>query len=173
MLIQSSPLGAQIANLQTAIAARETCAWLPATLHAMIAAIFARIFGRLEQILLLWQSGNLPLPQTRSTAPRASRRDSACGLRPPVPLMPRPVRRSPQLVADRRTCAEIPQTAAVAQVSTHALNPTPLGARPPSLRPRHARDPPPPNSRNAPKRCHANTPILLRYQNYTALSIYE
>ena len=34
---------------------------LSAAVHAMIAAIFARIFARLEQFLLLWQTGQLPL----------------------------------------------------------------------------------------------------------------
>ena len=34
---------------------------LSAAVHAMIAAIFVRIFARLEQFLLLWQAGQLPL----------------------------------------------------------------------------------------------------------------
>ena len=37
---------------------------LSAALHALFAALFARIFDRLERILLLWQTGQLPPPQT-------------------------------------------------------------------------------------------------------------
>ena len=42
------------------------------SLDVLIAAIFARIFARLEQILRLWQSGNLPpLPTRTQTATRS------------------------------------------------------------------------------------------------------
>ncbi len=56
--------------------ARASC------LHALIMSVLARIFGRLEQMLLLWQSGELPLPQpapprTRHPRPRHSRTASS------------------------------------------------------------------------------------------------
>ena len=60
MLIQSPSLGDQLAHLRIPSRGQETCGWLPAAVHAMIMALLARIFGRLEQILLLWQSGTLP-----------------------------------------------------------------------------------------------------------------
>ena len=81
-------------------------------LHTMIAAIFARIFARLEQLLQLWQSGPLPtrlIPnQTRittshrhhpaTTRPRHPRRMRAArlitpGIRraAPAPTTPRPI----------------------------------------------------------------------------------
>ena len=82
MLIQSS-LGAQIANLKSAIAARETCVWVPDAVHALIAAIFARIFGRLEQLILLWQAGTLP------TAP-IRRPHAAPAPHPAAPSTPKP-----------------------------------------------------------------------------------
>ena len=81
MLIQSSPLGAQIASFQAANAAQETRAWLPATLHALIAAIFARIFGRLEQLIALWQSGTLP----PASIPRPQSQDAATAPHPTSP----------------------------------------------------------------------------------------
>jgi len=36
--------------------------WLPASVQTLIMAFLARIFGRLEQMFLLWQSGDLPNP---------------------------------------------------------------------------------------------------------------
>ena len=73
MLIPSTPLGAAIASLRLATAPSSgACGMLSNALHAMIAAIFARIFGRLEQIILLWQAGNLPAPPTRRPRPHAT-----------------------------------------------------------------------------------------------------
>ena len=60
MQIQSPGLAAQLAQLKTASQAPETCGRLPAALHALIMACLARLFGRLEQLLALWQSGLLP-----------------------------------------------------------------------------------------------------------------
>ena len=71
---RSPALSEQIAGLRnTAQARKETRVWLPAAIDALIAAIFARIFGRLEQLLLLWQTGQLPAPQSvlMTAAPRA------------------------------------------------------------------------------------------------------
>ena len=73
MLIQSSPLADRIASLRAATEAKPERGWLPSALHAMIAAIFGRIFDRLEQFILLWQSGQLPPPPIRrATAPRTA-----------------------------------------------------------------------------------------------------
>ena len=62
-------LGDQIARLRGTAQAQEKCAWIPAAIHALIIAVLTRIFGRLEQIFHLWQSGDLPAPQIRT--PRA------------------------------------------------------------------------------------------------------
>ena len=61
METQPPPLAAQLAGLRAATTSNDDRTMLPAALHALIAAIFARLFDRLEQILLLWQSGQLPL----------------------------------------------------------------------------------------------------------------
>ena len=78
---QSPSLGDQIARLRHTAQARENCAWCPAAVHALIAAIFARIFGRLERVLLLWQAGTLPTAPAR----RAAEPDRAGAPRTPLP----------------------------------------------------------------------------------------
>ena len=71
---QTPSLGDALAGLRhTVQAPREKCVFLPAPIQAVIAAIFARIFGRLEQILLLWQAGQLPAPQPREPREAAAR----------------------------------------------------------------------------------------------------
>ena len=132
MLIQPPPLADQMAQLHTALRAEGTCAWLPEAVHALIAAFLARIFGRLEQLLQLWQSGNFPAPQPQRPA------DPAARPRPPC------VRRAPASARSRhRTVASGP--AAIAQ-PVAAPNPAPAiapsGAIIPSPRPRSAHDPP-------------------------------
>ena len=70
-------------------------------LHTLIAALFARIFGRLDELLRLWQTGLLPpppvrqaptsrvtTPQTnrrRASAPGAPRRSRTPGIKAPQP----------------------------------------------------------------------------------------
>ncbi len=98
------PRGAQIATPQTRPLGQETCARLPAALDALIAAIFARIFARLEQLLALWQSGNLPPPPirrpqspTRTAAPHPpalrTRPHFARASAPSAGVIPRKVKR--------------------------------------------------------------------------------
>ena len=67
MSVKPTPLGTQIASLRKAGAAPSGAdrGRLSTALHTLIAAIFARIFDRLEQILLLWQAGQLPKPVVR------------------------------------------------------------------------------------------------------------
>lgn len=65
MSFQPTPLATRFASLHTSIAACPNRAWLPRSLHALILAALARIFGRLEHLLLLWQAGTLPAPQSR------------------------------------------------------------------------------------------------------------
>ena len=103
---------------------------LSAALRALIAAIFARIFGRLEQILLLWQSGTLPAPSIR--APRAAT--------PPRQRPAKPRRHR----ASQRTRAHLPKPQ-VAKRHRTPISPAasaPFAATLPPVRPRPARDPP-------------------------------
>ena len=73
MSIQPAPLSAQLAELRANAPSGAACGMLSNALHALIAAIFARIFSRLEQIVLLWQAGHLPAPPApRAFAPRPS-----------------------------------------------------------------------------------------------------
>lgn len=62
--------GAPIALHPPRKGALENRALLPAVIHTLIAAAFARLFARLEQLLLLWQSGALAPPPPRTPAPR-------------------------------------------------------------------------------------------------------
>ena len=60
----SPSLADRLGSLRATAGAESACGWVPAALHALIMACLARIFGRLEQVILLWQSGELPLPST-------------------------------------------------------------------------------------------------------------
>lgn len=62
-------LGDQIARRHGTMHAQEKCAWIPTAIHTLIMAALARIFGRLEALLHLWQSGTLPLPAPRPQQP--------------------------------------------------------------------------------------------------------
>ena len=93
--------------------------WLPISLYALIEAIFARILGRLEHLLLLWQTGLLPAPRchdaerrlpvaTRSAEARpirARRTSSGCltarrrALSPESPRRTRPRTGTPPLAS--------------------------------------------------------------------------
>ena len=111
---------------------------MSAALHAVIAAIFARIFTRLEQILLLWQAGNLvPLPPAPhlATAPR---------------VLPPAAHRAARRLRARRTARAIPAPAALNQVARAAhprratgIHPHPRPHQRARPRPHPAHDPPP------------------------------
>lgn len=72
MNMHQPTLAEQCASLRAAAQADAQRGWLRSSLHVLIMACLARIFGRLEQLLLLWQSGALPPPQPASR--RASHR---------------------------------------------------------------------------------------------------
>ncbi len=92
--------GDLIASLrQAALAPREKCVFVPDAIHTLIAALFARIFGHLEQLFLLWRAGTLPAPtaaqprvrhpraaqlRVRSTARRATARPDSIRVQPAV-----------------------------------------------------------------------------------------
>ena len=78
MSVQPSSLANQLAGLRAATTSNDDRGWLPAPLHALIMACLARIFSRLEQILQLLQTGQLPQiqSQTRDTSHPPSHRNS-------------------------------------------------------------------------------------------------
>ena len=87
MSIQPPPLATRFASLHATIAACPYRGWLPRSLHALILAALARVFGRLEQLLLLWQAGQLPTPKSRPperregpTLPSSPRQPKATGI---------------------------------------------------------------------------------------------
>jgi hypothetical protein len=73
----SSPapsLGDSLAALRTATLAAPAPAWLPAAIHALILACFARIFACLEDMLAQWQAGIFPPPPpARAASPARDR----------------------------------------------------------------------------------------------------
>jgi len=95
MLIHQPSLADQTAALRTAILAEDAPCWLPDAVHALIMACLARIFGRLEDMIRLWQAGILPPPSP--VRPRAipSRPVSLAFFRGPSPLAPRHSGRAP------------------------------------------------------------------------------
>jgi hypothetical protein len=67
MLSQPTPLAEAVASLRIATQATEAqgnCG----RIHALILAILTRLFTRLEHLIQLWQSGQLPTPQPRKKA---------------------------------------------------------------------------------------------------------
>ena len=126
----SPALSEQIAGLRRAVQAAPAAAWLPATLHALIIACFARLFTRLEQMLQLWQSGDLVIPETptRATTKSPHRRRA-----PSAP------RRHSRHIRARQAATQAAPRHPRAIRNTAAIPPS--AAR---QRPRPARDPPPP-----------------------------
>ncbi len=80
--IPSTPLAEGVAALRAQVAAVPAPAWVPEAIHALILALLLRLFGRLEDMIALWQAGHpIPLP-----APRAPR--NTTGRQPPPPRPP-------------------------------------------------------------------------------------
>ncbi len=55
-------LADRFASLRADTAVSPQGGWLLEPLHALILAALTRVFGRLEQLLRLWQAGTLPAP---------------------------------------------------------------------------------------------------------------
>lgn len=95
-----SPLANTVASLRVATLARPAHAWVPAAIHALILACLARLFGRLEEMVRLWQAGLLPPPTHRARTVQnrtpTSNRDSGSA----------PRRRAPRPVSDEKTHME-------------------------------------------------------------------
>ncbi len=69
---QPLPLAQAVARLRLNAQAHPAPLWLPDALHAMIVAALASIFGRLEDMIRLWQAGLLP-PLVSRTDPTERR----------------------------------------------------------------------------------------------------
>ena len=109
-------LGDQIARMHDAVHAQDRCAWIPPAIHALLIACLARIFGRLENLVRMWQDGQLP-PLSQRTPP-PPRPDLAPGLPPgraaphhlpsapprdpPPEIPPAPPRNTPRAPSRRR-----------------------------------------------------------------------
>lgn len=65
-----STLADEVARLGTATTSVPAPVWLPDAVHALIMACLARLFGRLEEMIRLWQAGLLPPPP--APRPRAA-----------------------------------------------------------------------------------------------------
>ena len=128
MLLHQLSLTDRCTELRTAAPSGAGRRIMSNALHTMIAAIFARIFARLEALLLLWQSGQLPTrPPTapaRTTArtprhpatpartvpagpaPHIAPRPESAAHRPPLPRpAPPPPAHGPPLPNPTRTAA--------------------------------------------------------------------
>ena len=160
MSIQPTPLGDQFTRINQALQAQEKCAWVPAAIHNLIMAILARIFGRLDQMLQLWQAGALPAPPIRAIPNGTQAGDPTHRQYPPAMRAPR----------HRPHPATRPAEHRRARIATARSIPAPdrtQGAAPsstivPPARPRPARDPP---AAQALFRGCAGMTIILRYHN--------
>ena len=160
MTHEAPSLGDQIARLRQAAQVEESCAWLPASVHALIMACLARIFARLEQFLLLWQSGNLPAPPIRRAHPSPSRHLPPCDR--PCDPQPRAARSSnaaprPERPPPIRVRQDIPHTIAT-PVATSARPSAPT-----RLRPRQGRAPPSRTAKPSRKPKCDNAHLRLKY----------
>ena len=156
-------LGDQIARLRTATQAQERCAWIPSAIHALIAALFARIFDRLESLILLWQSGTLPpAPRARCDAPSPQ----APHTRAPYTRAARPAssRSSPASPPAGPNCARHAGQPASHGPNAPAKSPT-RDTAPARLCPHSARAPPGELAEKPPEPRRHRLPIILRYRN--------
>ena len=65
MKANPSPLSDQCAALRRAAQDATAPCWVPESVYALIVACLVRLFARLEEMVLLWQSGGLPAPSAR------------------------------------------------------------------------------------------------------------
>jgi len=156
------PLGDQFARLRDIAQAQETCAWIPAAIQDLIMACLMRIFGRLEQLVRLWQAGALPLPPIRTASPRA--RKAA------TPRAHRHGHRSARVRADETQDSfsqHSPPSAHPGHIAGIAPSrPTAwvMAGAQPRLRRYPARDPPRAGD-GSPATGRKRTPIIFRYRN--------
>ena len=135
METQPPSLASQLAQLHTAASAADAPCWLPDSVHALIMACLARIFGRLEQLLQLWQTGSLPQPAIRASSIR-------------TPYVRKPSRPAARRISRRARAATRQDSLTRSAPVRHAAIAPPRVAiaitQPPPRRCRRpARDPPP------------------------------
>ena len=160
------PLADQLAGLRAIpTTPKADTTILSAALHALVAAIFARIFGRLEQFLLLWQSGSLPCPPTicpthHAQCPAPNRRlGAAVAAAPRIRIQSLKAKTAP--IANQPTSAS--WTASAIQTPNQAPECAPSRTTTSSLYQRRARAPPKPAGK-AVRQERTIMLILLRYQ---------
>lgn len=154
MSFQPPSLADQVARLRASATGTPAPIWLPDALHAAIMALLARIFGRLEAMIQLWQAGLLPPPTPRTTTASTKRHELAT-------FTPRQnsVRRRAEFASSRSLVAPAPSHATATPRATPPMHPDvgrakrPVPTLPP-LRPRLLHGPP------CAAACVANRPFL-------------
>ena len=154
MKTPSPGLAAQLAQLHHAPLGREKCAWVPAAVHDLIITWLTRIFASLEQLVRLWQAGQLPPPPIRTAVPRTDRQNTPRHVRPPASRR-RAIRRATHRGRTSLAC----------HVPAGSPELAPRQAIAPPARPRPARDPPPARAKlrgeNPPLRDRATVPVVI------------
>jgi hypothetical protein len=107
-----STLADEVARLGAATTSVPAPVWLPDAVHALILACLARLFGRLEEMIRLWQAGLLPPPP--ALRPRQANRQPR---RPATFQVSAP--RTP--ATSRHSC--VPATPGEIPTDTHAGSP--------------------------------------------------
>lgn len=166
MLVSDPPLAQQVAGIRAGVHAQAdhyaVRSGVVAALHVLILACLARLLARFEDILALWQAGQLPhrpAAHPISTGPIAPRSGT-----PRTPTRPRSPR-APRLRRARVTAApsEAPRAN---QAARHPPSTSPHQAGLPAHRRAHQSRPPPKPPRPLTTRRvqYLVAPFLLRYQ---------
>ncbi len=161
MKANPSPLSDQCAALRRAAQDAIAPCWVPESVYALIVACLVRLFARLEEMVLLWQSGDLP---------------AACARRRRAPFAPKspPARRHAAAHARshhksaRAQANPAPRPSHRPAGFARARHRAPGQSRP-SHRPRRTARAPP-LAKNSIRRRWLSAPYLLRYRNYTTLA---
>ena len=127
----------ELARLRQSAEADDAHGWLPAALHALIMACLARIFGRLEQVFLLWTAGDLPPP--RPITPPAA-------MRAPSHPKTHHTARQPRTYTRARTTKRAITRQRTRTTPAPSLTPAPKRGIPAVPPPSNARAPPPPRA---------------------------
>jgi hypothetical protein len=145
VLEKSSPLAEAAKSLRAATMAQEARG-----IHALILAVLAKLFTRLETLITLWQEGQLPTTQEkvasnknhRETARRGETRKPSSPRTAPSPRLPVHLTHATQ--ASGLTTAHPAPSALLCRFAKPSSAPPPHN-RARTQPPRHARAPPPPH----------------------------
>jgi hypothetical protein len=172
-----STLADEVARLGTATTSVPAPVWLPDAVHALIMACLARLFGRLEEMIRLWQAGLLPpppapRPRQANLQPRrpatlqvSAPRTPATSRHSYVPATPGEIPTEPHAGSPRRRTAPSAQPGFVQPAGqthrrTHALPPSCRAQSSPHAQ---TRGPPSKKRRSHPRE---RMSISLRYRIY-------